>query len=91
MPTCDNFTTLVKNDYKNRGLTIPDVADRVGISPRQFVRQLQGETKVGMMPLATVSDLKRAKIVSESTAKAYIRVIADELGIKVSMKLKRFR
>lgn len=43
------------------------------------------------MPLATVSDLKRANIVSEITAKAYVQMIADELKVKIDMKLKLFR
>jgi|LSQX01.2.fsa_nt_gb transcriptional regulator with XRE-family HTH domain len=82
MPTYEMFLTRCKIDYRIRGMTIPDVAEEIGVSVSQINRYLAGKTKEKLLPLSVLADLRNADIISDSTVELYWQAIKAELGIK---------
>lgn len=82
MTSYDRFILLLKQDYKQQGLTIEDVAYIVGLGPRQLARHIKGDTKERIMPVRTVADMSREGIISQETVEAYWQGIRTELRFK---------
>ncbi|NLB34402.1 MAG: hypothetical protein GX817_01055 [Elusimicrobia bacterium] len=82
MTSYDRFIDLLKKDYKRLGMTIEDVADIVGLGPRQLARHIKGDTKERIMPVRTVADMSREGIISQKTVDAYWQGIRAELKLK---------
>ena len=57
MPTYEMFLTRCKIDYRIRGMTIPDVAEKIGVSVSQVNRYLAGNTKEKVLTSRTVKTL----------------------------------
>ena len=84
MTRYDLFLKSFKKDYKAKGLTQFDVADQIGLSPRQFARHIRGETKEAYMPIQTIADLRRLEIISEETINAYWQGLREMLRFKTT-------
>lgn len=82
MPTYEMFLTRCKIDYRIRGMTIPDVAEKIGVSVSQVNSYLAGNTKEKILPIRVLMELRNADVIGDATVEMYWRAIKDEFGLK---------
>jgi hypothetical protein len=86
MPKYDMFTASLRTDLKRNGLTLDQAADVASKSTRQFMREVRGETKLGLMPVDTVATLAQKGAISNSTVEAWWKEVRTELKFKHQKK-----
>lgn len=79
MKTYD-FSTLVKFDFKVRGVSLQVAADAVNKSKCQFLNELKGRTKKGYTSPETLAALAQEGLISEDTVQAWWRGLREGLN-----------
>jgi hypothetical protein len=90
MSKSDIFVISLKNDLREKDLTLFDAAGAAKISLRQFYRHIEGQTKQGVTPIDTVIELKREGVISPRTVDSYIESIRTRLNFKRKKKRPPF-
>jgi hypothetical protein len=82
VPKTDPFTSSLRMDLKEKGLTFAEAADEIHKSFSQFRREVRGNTKLGIMPVDTVAVLAQKGIISEFTVQVYWQQVRNQLRFK---------
>jgi hypothetical protein len=90
VPKNDFFSTALRSDLKKNNLTLEMAAERAKKSFRQFTRELRGETKLGLMSLETLAELRKEGVITENTVDAWWQTARGHLRFKASRKRKGY-
>ena len=88
MPKNDLFTLSLRQELRANRLTLEAAADKAKKSHRQFLRELRGETKQGMMQIETVAELKKEGVISDNVVEAWWTVKRQQLKFKGKKKAR---
>lgn len=78
----DVFQISLMADLKKQNMSLDQAAEIPRLSPRQFYRHFTGNTREGIMPTATLGDLRKANIASEGTVTAYFQRLKELYQLK---------
>lgn len=77
----------VREDLRKHG-GIAEAAFRINKSPKQLGREIRGETKLGIISLETVADLRKANLIEAETAETWWPSARQMLQFKQTEKEK---